>query len=178
MGQAQAEGIDMPSPIVPAGIKRNNRFRRGGLLRKTLTVFPLMTVPVLVYILMAIMAGKASDPALPSIQGLLDHTLFSLPMLSGVKWQLRSADLLLLLALLMLSLEIVKSTSTKSGAIMNHAASMGLMIFCLIGFLIFNNFATSIFFILTMMCLLDVLAGVMVTIVSARRDFGVGDGLG
>ena len=33
----------------------------------------------------------------------------------------------------------------------------------------------SIFFILTVMCLLDVLAGVVVTIVSARRDFSVGD---
>jgi len=47
---------------------------------------------------------------------------------------------------------------------------------CLIEFLALKSFATSEFFLLTMMCFLDVLAGAMVTIVSARRDFGVGDG--
>jgi len=40
-----------------------------------------------------------------------------------------------------------------------------------------KNFQTSVFFILTIMCLLDVLAGVVVTIISARRDFTVGDGV-
>ena len=167
----------MPTPVHLATASRRSRFRKGGALRNFLTVFPLLVLPVFIYIVMAMTAKTGSDPTLPSIQGSLDFTLFSLPMLSGVKWQLRASDLLLLFALLMLSLEIVKSTSTKSGAIMNHASSMGLLIFCLIGFLIFPNFATSVFFFLTMMCLLDVLAGVMVTIVSARRDFGVGDGL-
>lgn len=169
----------MPSnPVHIEKVASGSRFRRGGLLRWTLTIFPLLAIPVLIYTLMAVMAGKGGDPNLPSIQSSLDFTLFSLPMLSGVRWQLRASDLLLLFALLMLSVEIVKSTSTKSGAIVNHAASMGLLIFCLIGFLVFGNFATSAFFIITMMCLLDVLAGVMVTIVSARRDFGVGDGFG
>jgi len=40
------------------------------------------------------------------------------------------------------------------------------------------NFATSAFFIIMVMTLLDVLAGVVVTIVSARRDFAVGEGFG
>ena len=61
---------------------------------------------------------------------------------------------------------------------MNHAVSMLLFIVCLVQFLLFENFATSIFFILTMTTLLDVLAGVVVTIVSARRDFAVGEGFG
>ena len=59
---------------------------------------------------------------------------------------------------------------------MNHAISMILLIACLILFLLSQNFATSTFFILTVMTLLDVLAGVVVTIVSARRDFAVGEG--
>ena len=50
---------------------------------------------------------------------------------------------------------------------------MILFIVCLIQFLLLPNFATSTFFILMSMALLDVLAGVVVTIVSARRDFGV-----
>jgi len=51
------------------------------------------------------------------------------------------------------------------------------LIVSLIEFLLFKSFATSVFFFLMMMTLLDVLAGFMVTIVSARRDFGVGDQL-
>ena len=53
---------------------------------------------------------------------------------------------------------------------------MIVFIVCLMLFLLNPNFATSVFFILTVMALLDVLAGVVVTIVSARRDFGVSEG--
>ena len=97
-------------------------------------------------------------------------------MISGVKWQLSGADGLILLSISLLFLEILKSTSTGTATIMNHAVSMILFIVCLVEFLLHPNFATSAFFILTIMTLLDVLAGVVVTIVSARRDFGVGEG--
>ena len=76
----------------------------------------------------------------------------------------------------MLFIEILKSTSTGAATIFNHAVSMILFIVALVEFLLFKNFATSVFFILSVMCLLDVLAGVVVTIVSARRDFAVGEG--
>ena len=82
-------------------------------------------------------------------------------------------DAILLLAIVFLFLEILKSTSTGTSTIINHAISMMLFIVCLIQFLLLPNFATSTFFILMSMALLDVLAGVVVTIVSARRDFGV-----
>ncbi|MEO1323895.1 MAG: hypothetical protein AAFV59_12915, partial [Pseudomonadota bacterium] len=73
-------------------------------------------------------------------------------------------------------MEILKSTSTGTATIMNHALSMIVFIVCLMLFLLHPNFATSVFFILTVMALLDVLAGVVVTIVAARRDFGVSEG--
>lgn len=73
-----------------------------------------------------------------------------------------------------LFLEILKSTSTGTATIVNHGISLLLFILCLVQFLLMPNFATSTFFILMSMTLLDVLAGVIVTIVSARRDFGVG----
>ncbi|HBJ91635.1 MAG TPA: hypothetical protein DDZ43_02040, partial [Hyphomonadaceae bacterium] len=102
----------------------------------------------------------------------------SLPMVSGAVWTMTGGDLLILLSLVFLFVEILKSTSTGTATIMNHAVSMILFIVCLVEFLLFENFATSIFFILTMTTLLDVLAGVVVTIVSARRDFAVGEGFG
>ena len=151
---------------------------RRGIFAVSLTVFPLLVFPVAIYAVMAMAGGTATETGLPGILGVLDSSLFSLPMASDVRWQLRVSDCLLLFSLLMLSIEIVKSTSSKSGAIINHAASMVLLLVCLVLFLLVGNFATSTFFLITMMALLDVLAGVMVTIVSARRDFGVGDGFG
>ena len=142
-------------------------------MRKAYTLFPLLVVPVLVYNLIAISAGSRLDGSLPPVLASLDAAFFHMPMISGVSWRLEVGDTLLFFGLGVLFVEIVKSTSTKSAAIANHAASMFLLVFCLIEFLMMKNFATSTFFLLTTMCFLDVLAGVMVTIVAARRDFGV-----
>ena len=174
--QARVGDIDMTDPVMVAAASKKSRLRKNGPLRTGFTVFPLLILPVLIYLLMALFSGKADGSAVPGMQASLDSAIFTMPMLSGASWQFRAGDALLLFALVMLSFEIVKSTSTRSTAIINHASSMLLLIFCLIGFLVFRSFATSVFFFMTMMTLLDVLAGVMVTIVSARRDFGVGDG--
>ena len=147
------------------------------MMRIITTMFPLLVLPVVVYNLIAISAGASVEPSAPPALTSLNATLFKMPMISGVSWRIGVGDALLAFGLCVLFVEIVKSTSTQSAAIMNHAASMFLLVFCLIEFLLFRNFATSTFFLLTMMCFLDVLAGVMVTIVSARRDFGVSGGI-
>ena len=64
----------------------------------------------------------------------------------------------------------MKSAGTRRIAILNHSLSMGLFVICLIEFLIFPAFATSTFFLVGLMVLLDVLAGFVVTIIAARRD--------
>ncbi len=165
--------------VVPQQMSGAGRVRpKRGALSVSFTIFPLLVFPVLVYAVLAVTAGASSDPGLPGILGSLNEPFFAIPMASDVRWRLTVGDCLLLFSLLMLSIEIVKSTSSKSGAIINHVASMILLLVCIILFLLVGNFATSVFFLITMMTLLDVLAGVMVTIVSARRDFGVGDGFG
>ncbi len=146
-------------------------------------IFPLLAVPVIIYNLMAISFGAGPADALnpdnlAPLQTQLEATMFSVPMVSGSVWQVTGGDLLIVLSIGLLFIEILKSTSTGTATIMNHAVSMLLFIVCLVQFLLFKNFATSVFFILTIMTLLDVLAGVVVTIVSARRDFAVGEGFG
>ncbi len=154
------------------------RQKEGNSMRGVFTIFPLMIVPILLYIFLSFGAGgdtaaAAIEAGASPMQGALDRTMIQLPMISGVKWKLTAGDLIVLTAILFLFLEILKSTSTGTSTIMNHAISMGLFILCLVLFLLFPKFATSTFFILMAMSLLDVLAGVVVTIVSARRDFGM-----
>ena len=53
---------------------------------------------------------------------------------------------------------------------------MIVFIVCLVEFLLVPAFATSVFFLITAMTLLDVLAGFIVTIITARKDFDFGGG--
>jgi hypothetical protein len=146
-------------------------------------IFPLLSIPIIIYNLMALtFSGKdGSGVAITMAQQMSDpmHAVAKIPMVSeGAVWAVTSGDLLIVLSLAFFFVEILKSTSTGASTIANHAVSMVVFIICLIEFLLFPNFATSVFFILTIMSLLDVLAGVVVTIISARRDFTVGDGVG
>lgn len=157
--------------------------KKGNIMRAIFGFFPLLVIPVALYNLLALGFGGAVETVNAEgeliratsapILNLLNGNFMSLPMISGVHWTLTKGDAILLLAIIFLFFEILKSTSTGTSTIVNHAISMILFIVCLIQFLLLPNFATSTFFILMSMALLDVLAGVVVTIVSARRDFGV-----
>ena len=158
---------------------------KGNLMRAIFGIFPLLVIPVALYNLLAIGFGGSVEMAnefgeiiradSAPILSLLNDRFLGLPMISGVDGILTKGDAILLLAVVFLFLEILKSTSTGTSTIINHAVSMILFIVCLIQFLLLPNFGTSTFFFRMSMTLLDVLAGVVVTIVSARRDFGVGE---
>jgi hypothetical protein len=154
--------------------------KRGSPMRALFGIFPLLAIPVIIYNVMAFTFSPA-DPTIDMARQISDPSLSSwhISMVAeGSTWIVTSGDILILLSLAFFFVEILKSTSTGSSTIANHAVSMLVFIACLIEFLLLKNFATSVFFILTIMCLLDVLAGVVVTIISARRDFTVGEGVG
>ncbi|RKQ68886.1 hypothetical protein DES40_1661 [Litorimonas taeanensis] len=137
-------------------------------------VFPLMIMPVALYNILAF-SGTAFATA-EQIRARLDQDFLSIDMMSGSVWFITPGHMLIALSLLMLFFELIKSTGTDRAAVMNHAFSMLLFIICLVEFLMFPAFGTSVFFLIGLMALLDVMAGFMVTIASARRDFAVGDG--
>ena len=133
--------------------------------------FPLLALPVLAYNLLALtMYGgfRAVDA-----QNQLARQMFSINMASGAAWPVTLGDLILAGSLVVLFIELLKSTTSQKVAIINHSLSMILFVVCLVEFLLLPAFASSTFFLLTMMVLLDVLAGFIVTIVSARREIDV-----
>ncbi|WP_292034973.1 MULTISPECIES: hypothetical protein [unclassified Brevundimonas] len=135
-----------------------------------LIAIPLLVVPVVIYNLVVLLGGNAADAALG--QGsVLGEVLFRVPMTSGVVWSISVGDLILFLSLLLLFVELLKSTSSQRVAIVNHALSMVLFVVCLVEFLLLPGFAGSVFFLILTMVLLDVLAGFIVTIIASRRDF-------
>ncbi|MBI1360853.1 MAG: hypothetical protein GC155_11300 [Alphaproteobacteria bacterium] len=146
-------------------------------MRVIFGIFPLLFIPVIIYNLMAFGFGAGHDGQ--TMAQTLASPIWTIPMVApGSQWQISSGDLLVIVSLGFFFIEILKSTSTGAATIANHGVSMLVFIVALVEFLLLKNFSTSAYFILTMMCLLDVLAGVVVTIISARRDFTVAEGLG
>ncbi len=103
-----------------------------------------------------------------------DMTVFEVAMVSGVVWRLSLGDIFLVASLFLLFIEILKATHTGASSLFDHALSTLLFVFCLVEFLLVAQAATSTFFILTIITLIDVIAGFSITIRAARRDFAVG----
>ncbi|HET9231591.1 MAG TPA: hypothetical protein VFO00_09915 [Vitreimonas sp.] len=138
-------------------------------------VFPLILIPVIIYNIWAFANGGDGTSAEVAAQILAhlqnrESPFLNVTMASGAPWIMTFGDIMVLLSILLLFIELLKSTSTGTAAIFNHALSMLVFIICLVEFLLHPAFATSVFFIIMTMSLLDVLAGVVVTIISARRD--------
>jgi hypothetical protein len=140
-----------------------------------LIALPLLVIPVVLYnlvVLTELMGGGGSVAA----DTVLREAMFSIPMASGSSWNVGVGDLILFLSLILLFFELLKSTSSQKVAIVNHALSMIVFVVCLVEFLLIKGFATSTFFLIVVMVMLDVLAGFIVTIIAARKDFDFGAG--
>ncbi|VXB93889.1 hypothetical protein [Brevundimonas sp. G8] len=138
-----------------------------------LIAIPLLLIPVVLYNIVVLFGGSGGG-AIVQADALLRDPLFSITMTSGAQWTIGSGDLILFLGLILLFFELVKSTSSQRVAIINHALSMILFIAVLVEFLLLPGFATSTFFLIVIMILLDVLAGFIVTIIASRKDFDFG----
>lgn len=150
--------------------RRSSTQQQGSPMGAIFNVFPLILIPVLTYNIWAFGATAANNGDGAAVRAHLETAWVNMPMASGASWIISFGDVMVLLALILLFVELLKSTSTGTAAIFNHALSMLVFIICLVEFLLHPAFATSVFFIILVMALLDVLAGVVVTIISARRD--------
>ena len=131
-----------------------------------LQVFPLLALSVVVYNIIVLVTGDVE--AVLFLQRGIEITLFS-----GEAWKFTIGDLLIVVSLVLLFVEILKSTVTTANSIANHALSMLVVIVALIEYLMFKGFGTSTFFIIMCMGLIDVIAGFSITIVASKRDLGV-----
>ncbi|MFN8948294.1 MAG: hypothetical protein ACK6DM_08150 [Alphaproteobacteria bacterium] len=137
-----------------------------------LNVIPLLVLPLLLYNLVVMTGLAGPEPDVWMIQ-----PIFSVNMFSGDAWGVSFADVFMGLSLLLLFVEIVKATRTDAMSIVNHGLSMLLCLLCIVQFIALQGFSNSVFFLLTMMSVLDVVAGFTITIVAAKRDFGASGGI-
>lgn len=125
--------------------------------------FPLLLIPFAVYNMIAFLTpGVAWTTPVATVH-----------MMSGEDWVLTWEDLLLAFAILLLALEMIKSTRMGMRSIVDHVLAMALFIAMLVEFLLVQRAGTSTFFLLTMIGLVDVLVGFIVRIRSSQRQIEV-----
>ncbi|MDF2996786.1 MAG: putative transrane protein [Xanthobacteraceae bacterium] len=128
-----------------------------------IATIPLLIIPLAIYNILAfITPGYAWA-----------NVLFSVPMVSGVSWDVTLSDVFIVLSLAFLFFEIVKATSASTRSIIDHMLSTLVFVVALVEFLLVGAAATSTFAILLALMLLDIVAGYSVSIRVARRDFAI-----
>jgi hypothetical protein len=133
-----------------------------------LSLLPLLLIPFVLYNLIALgfVGASGSNP--------FDATVFSMNMMSGGVFTLSLGHLLLLISLVLMFFEIIKSSRTSNASVIDHLLSTLVFVAFLVEFLLVKSAATPVFFLLMIMALVDVLAGFSVSIRSAGRDVNLG----
>lgn len=128
---------------------------------------PLLIVPLAIYNLVAFgfIGGTGAGWVQP---------ITSIDMASGSVWTVNAGDLLVLVALLLLFVEVIKSTRTGTSSIIDHMASTIVFVIYLVEFLVVPSASTSLFFTCLVMSFIDLVAGFSVSIRAAGRDISLG----
>lgn len=112
--------------------------------------FPLLLIPLAIYnIIVFLMPGVSfAEP------------LFTLPLTSGAQWPVTLSDVLLALGIVMLLLEVIKGARPGAKFLTDHLLSLIVFGGALAEFLLWARFASSAYFLLTLLALVDFLTGV------------------
>ena len=146
---------------------------------KLVSAIPLFLVIFALYNAMVFIGVNFEECTKPptdsvSVESCQVEPLFTATLPSGKTWGPTWGSLLLLFAMFALYIELIKSTRTASITQIEHVLSMTVFIAYLMEFILVKGAGTSTFLILTLMSSLDVIAGFMITVASARRDITMG----
>jgi hypothetical protein len=125
--------------------------------------FPLLLVPFAIYNIIAFL--------MPGVTW--TGTLTSVHMMSGGDWTMSAGDMLIVLAIVLLFGEMMKSTRIGIRSVVDHGLSLLVFLAIMAEFLLVKQAATSTFFLLLVISLIDVMGGFAITLRSAQRDLTV-----
>lgn len=124
---------------------------------------PALAIVIAAYLLMAAGGGM-----------MIDADAYSMTLASGAEMTLRGGDIFVIAGLLALFLEMLKAARPGRAAVLDHILSVATFVVALVCLLLVDYAGTATFFILTLMTLVDVIAGFVIALFSARRDLAIG----
>jgi hypothetical protein len=129
--------------------------------------FPLLVIPFAIYnIIEFVMPGSGPGE-------IWTHEVTRLRLASGTDWTLSAGDLMVTFTILLLIIELLKSTRPTSRTIMDHLLSTLLFVVMIIEFLLVKQAASATFFLLIVVAFVDVVGGYTISIRSAQRSMQI-----
>jgi len=125
--------------------------------------FPLLLIPFAIYNIIAFLMPGVSWTG----------TIITVHMMSAADWTMSAGDMLVVLGIVVLFGEVMKSTRIGMRTVVDHALSLILFLGMLVEFLLVKQAASATFFLLLVISFIDVLGGFAVSLRSAQRDLTV-----
>jgi hypothetical protein len=120
--------------------------------------FPLLLIPLAIYnIIVFLMPGVS-----------LTEPLLRLTLVSGEEWPITLGDMLLAFGILLLLLEVIKGARPGAKYLTDHLLSLIVFGAAAAEFLLWPKFATSTFFLLVLLALVDFISGIALRARRAR----------
>jgi hypothetical protein len=145
-------------------------------MRRVFEIVPLLAIPVGIYAAAALI-GASAQGADVFVQRFESGSM-PVRMPSDMTWWLSGGDLVVLLAVVLLFVELIRGTGASRYAILHHTAAVVLFLACLGLFALVPAFATTTWFLLTVMAGLDIVGGVLVHMAAQGGGGGGGGGPG
>jgi hypothetical protein len=113
--------------------------------------FPLLLIPLAIYnIIVWLMPSVSFTEALQT----------RIPLVSGVEWAITPGDILLALSIVLLLLEVMMGARPGAKYLTDHLLSFVVFGAAAAEFVLLRQFGTSIFFLLTLLALVEFLSGI------------------
>jgi hypothetical protein len=112
--------------------------------------FPLLLIPLAIYNIIVLLMRDVS----------LSATLVSVPLMSGDQMPVTLGDILLALGILLLLFEVIKGARPGAKYLTDHLLSLVVFAGAAAEFLLLPRFATSTYFLLVLLALVDFLSGI------------------
>jgi hypothetical protein len=112
--------------------------------------FPLLLIPIAIYNIIAFL--------MPSVS--FADRLFKTKLVSGAEWTVAFGDCLVALGVLMLLLEVIKGARPGAKYLTDHLLSLLVFGAAAAEFLMWSRFASSTYFLLTLLAMTDFLSGI------------------
>jgi hypothetical protein len=122
--------------------------------------FPLLIIPLAIYNMIAFLTPP---------DGGWNSKVVTVRLVSGVDWTITFGDSLIILSLLLLMVEFVKAVRPGTKSVIDHLLSFLVFFGAAAEFVTVKEAATSPFAILGVMCLVDVIGGIAVSVRVSRR---------
>ena len=135
-------------------------------------MFPMLTVSLIIYAVITF-TGVGDITTVDGVVSWYDVKVLPLDLPSGDVWEITWGAIFLVISMGFLFVELIRATQTGADSLTNHLLSFLLFIIAAFLFVLMPGFGNGVFFVFLTMLFLDPMAGVIVTTVTARRDFGV-----